>query len=147
MDQGKWFRASLTILGEEVQPDEITRLLGVAPTRTHLRGEPRSLHGKIAKLVWKDSLWLLTCPLTDDRDPAEHLIWLLDSVEPKLSVIKDLAAKFRVKVFCGFSSMNGQGGFTLAPITLQRLARLGVPFSLDLYPPDSALMDEGMDAK
>jgi Domain of unknown function (DUF4279) len=142
MDQEKWFRASLRISGEGVQPDEIGRLLGLAPTRTHLRGEPRGLHSISPNLVWNDSLWLFQCPLGDDRDPAEHLNWLLDSVESKLSVIKDLAGKCHVDVFCGFSSQSGQGGFTLDTITLQRMARLGVPFRLDLYPPESVEIAE-----
>ena len=40
-----------------------------------------------------------------------------------------------VALFCGFSSGNGQGGFTLNPELLARLAVFGVELSLDLYPP------------
>jgi len=39
--------------------------------------------------------------------------------------------------WCGFSSGNGQGGFSISPGLLQRLARLGVEVVLDLYPPES----------
>jgi hypothetical protein len=41
-------------------------------------------------------------------------------------------------LLCGFSSGNGQGGFTLDAKTLQRIADLGVSLSVDLYPPESA---------
>ena len=132
MDQSRWFRASLRISGETLRPDEIDSQLGIKSTRTHLRGEPRSSR---TKLLWKHSLWLLESQLTDDSEPVEHLNWLLNLLEPKASVIKSLSGTFHVDLFCGFSSDSGQGGFTLDSVTLDRLARLGIPLTLDLYPP------------
>jgi len=38
---------------------------------------------------------------------------------------------------CGFAPGSGQGGFTLDAKTLQRIAALGVPLSINLYPPES----------
>jgi hypothetical protein len=66
---------------------------------------------------------------------AEHLIWLLDQLEPKVNSIKSIADEWKARIFCGFSSENGQGGVTLDPRLLRRLANLGIPFVLDLYPP------------
>jgi hypothetical protein len=66
---------------------------------------------------------------------AEHLRWLLDAVEPKADVLRSLSAKYQVLLFCGFSSGNGQGGFTLDSHTLTQIAKLGVPLIVDLYPP------------
>jgi len=66
---------------------------------------------------------------------VDHLKWLLDSLEPKRDVIRELSRKYRIDFFCGFASMNQQGGFTLDSVTLARLAELGVPLELDLYPP------------
>lgn len=132
MDQSKWFRASLRISGETLRPDEIDSQLGIKPTMMHLRGEPRP--GK-TKLVWEHSLWILESQPGDDADPVEHLTWLLNRLEPKASVIKSLSGAFQVDLFCGFSSESGQGGFTLDPVTLDRVGRLGIPLTLDLYPP------------
>ncbi len=132
MDQRRWFQASLIVSGDSLRPDEIGVLLGLDPTRTHVRGEPR---GRGAGIVWDRSVWSLESPLPDDADPAEHLNWLLSRLEPKASVIKDLSGQFHVKLFCGFSSESGQGGFTLDGVMLGRIASLGVPLTLDLYPP------------
>jgi len=49
--------------------------------------------------------------------------------------LKTLLTTCKIRLSCGFSSGNGQGGFTLDSVTLQRIARLGVPLVLDLYPP------------
>lgn len=38
-------------------------------------------------------------------------------------------------LFLGFSSGNGQGGFTLPASLLTRIAALGLDLSLDLYLP------------
>jgi hypothetical protein len=72
------------------------------------------------------------------RVGSEHLKWLLNLLEPKAGIIKGIADRFCVDLFCGFSSESGQGGFTLDAQILQRIARIGIAFSLDLYPPESA---------
>jgi hypothetical protein len=61
---------------------------------------------------------------------------LLDSIEPKLMVLRALAAQCHpILLQCGFSSESGQGGFTLDSDTLERISKLGVRLSVDLYPP------------
>jgi hypothetical protein len=85
-----------------LQPDEVSRLLDLRPTRTHLRGQPRGISGESAKHFWNRSLWSLESPLSEDGDLAEQLKWLLNSLEPRLSVIKELALKYHVDLFCGF---------------------------------------------
>jgi Domain of unknown function (DUF4279) len=131
-DDRQWSAAGLRILGEELDPDEVGVVLGVEATRTHRKGQPRSSR---QQGVWRDSLWYFQSPLDPDRDMADHVKWLLDSLEGRLDALRALSEKFRVDLFCGFSSGSGQGGFTLDAATLLRLGRLGVPLVLDLYPP------------
>jgi len=131
-DNRKWSRASLRILGETLQPDQIGAALGLVATRSHIKGEPRS---KKHKAVWRESAWLLQSALGDESDLADHLKWLLDKLEPKLDVITELSKKYKVDLFCAFSSGNGQGGFGLDSATLKRIAGLGIGLCLDLYPP------------
>ncbi len=131
-DEGKWSGASLRIFGGTLQPEEIGSALGLKATHTYLKGE---LLSPAHASVRQESGWLLQSPLSNRSDMVEHLKWLLDSLEPKRDVIRELSGKYRVDLFCGFASMNGQGGFTLDSVTLARLAELGVPLGLDLYPP------------
>lgn len=135
----KWSKASLRIFSEELLPDEVGAVLGLRATSVHVKGEPRSRHHKD---VWRDSFWYLASPLGDERVMGDHLNWLLDSLEPRMDAVMKLSETCRIDLFCGFSSENGQGGFTLDPATLARIARLGVPLILDLYPP-SIEIDEG----
>ena len=139
----KWSQATLAIHSERVTDEEIAATLGLRATRTHSKGQPRGKAGG-RTFVFKDWAWLLSSPMGGDPDLVRHLKWLLDTIEPKLEALGMLRANCRVVLSCGFSSGNGQGGFTLDTDTLGRIARLGIPLVLDLYPPTADLDDEGV---
>jgi hypothetical protein len=134
----KWSTATFRIAGDALRPDEITAILGLEPTRSGVKGERYSPgHGGVSRT----SFWLLKCPLRDSLPLTEHLKWLLDIVEPKFDSISTAAEGSTIMFLCGFASGNGQGGFTLDATTLQRIAGLRVPLSIDLYPPQSAELE------
>jgi hypothetical protein len=128
----KWTKASICVYGDLFDPAEIDSLLGVEPSRVLLKGEliPRS--GDKRR---RHSAWILNSPLSSDIPMESHLAWLLDTLDPRRNQVLALAQRHRVIFFCGFSSENGQGGFTITAAMLARLAKLGIDFSLDLYPP------------
>ncbi len=66
-----------------------------------------------------------------------HLEALLQHLEPRRAALEQLRGQARICLFCGFSSGNGQGGFTLTPEVLRRISALGLELVLDLYPPDA----------
>jgi len=131
----KWSTASFRIAGDALRPDQVTATLGLEPTRSGVKGERP---GPGRRSINRTSFWLLKCPLSDSLPLVEHLSWLLDVFEPKFSLISATAEGSTKMLLCGFSSGNGQGGFTLDAKTLQRIADLGVSLSVDLYPPESA---------
>lgn len=131
----KWSTASFRIAGDALRPDQITATLGLEPTQSGVKGERFSTRHSAVR---RTSFWLLKCPLSDSLPLTEHLEWLLNLFEPKIDLINSVAEGSKIMLLCGFSSENGQGGFTLDAKTLQRIARLGVPLSIDLYPPQSA---------
>ena len=131
-DDSKWSKASLRIFSQTLTAEEITDRLQLTPSRSHTKGLQKSSRVQIS---WKEHLWLLECPLGDESDLTRHLRWLLDKVETKADVLSNLSGDCRLDFFCGFASENGQGGFTLDPTTLARLAALKIPVSLNLHPP------------
>jgi len=142
----KWTRASFGVYAETFDPEEITMRLGLQPSLVRMKGDIISTRYDPQQRRRKTSAWVLTCPLNPDAPMPEHLAWLLDQLEARRGVIRELAQKFKVLVVCGFSSENGQGGFTLEPTMLARLASLGIPLSLDLYPPGPPNPDEASSA-
>lgn len=131
--EDSWSNAGLRVYGEMVVPEKVEAALGLQATRAHVKGQLR----KNGKDRWGNSLWFFESPLGKNRGLNDHLAWLLDHLESKISVLNTLSQSHRVDLFCGFSSGSGQGGFVLDTSTLARLGRLGVPLVLDLYPPSA----------
>jgi hypothetical protein len=131
----KWSTASFRIAGDALRPDQFTATLSLEPTQSGIKGERFSTRHTAVR---RTSFWLLKCPLSDSLPLTEHLEWLLNLFEPKMDLINSIAEESKIMLLCGFSSENGQGGFTLDAKMLQRIARLGVPLSIDLYPPQSS---------
>jgi hypothetical protein len=129
----KSFHACLRIFGDALNPEEVGERLGLAASMSHAKGSPNSR----APLLWKESLWCLKSPLSSECDMADQLEWLLDTLEPKASLLEELSKHYKMDFFCGFASSNGQGGFRLDPLILARLAMLNIPLVLDLYPPQA----------
>jgi len=140
---GKWWRAAFSIFSLTLPPHEISERLGLEPSRTHEKGQPRGVRRKDGaispSIVWKDHAWHLNCPLKQEQNLTDHIIWLLDALEPKAEILRSLVPDCTlIRFFCGFASGNGQGGFELDPVTLGRISKLGFNFVLDLYPPSDA---------
>jgi hypothetical protein len=138
-DDSKWSKASISIYSETLTPEEIGTRLQLTASKSHTKG---SLKSARVPIPWKNSFWALDSPLEDQRNMSDHLKWLLDVIDPKADALKDLSEHCKVLFFCAFASENGQGGFTLDAATLTRLAKLGIPFSLNLYPPQSGNASE-----
>ncbi len=122
--------ATLRITHHTAAAAEVTERLGLAPTDTHDRGGPR-----LRNLPpWQHMLWSLSSGPTDTRPLAAHLEALLDLVEPVAKAIHGLASDgFTMDWFCFLDVEGWQGGETLDPALLRRLAELPIDLSLDIY--------------
>jgi hypothetical protein len=143
----KWWRASFCVSSISLTHQEISDRLGLRPTRTHTKGQPKGFRqedGSISpSIVWNDSAWFLQSPLGRDRNLAEPIQWLLDAIEPRTDAIKAIRPECSlIRLFCGFASHPGQGGFTLDPHTMGRISKLGLDLAMDLYPPADAELTE-----
>jgi len=135
----KWSAASFRICGEILNLEEIEKTLGIKATLSHLKGQ-----GSRSNVVYRESLWSLKSLLNRSESLDKHLAWLLDRLESKVEEVRSLSRLHRLDFFCGFGSVNGQGGFILDSVILARLAKFGISLGIDLYPPLS--MDENEDA-
>jgi hypothetical protein len=136
-EDSKWAAVWFRISGETLNPEEIGAALGLMATHSHLKGQ-RSR----SNVLYRDSRWSLKSPLNKADSLDKHLGWLLDKLEPKFEEVRSLSQKYQIDFFCGFASVNGQGGFVLDGVMLARIAKFGVPLGIDLYPPPSVEEDE-----
>lgn len=120
MTNKKWHSASLRIVSLTMSPAEITKTLGIEPTRAYAIGTPVK--------------WILESGLDESEPLNLHINKLLLLIESKVERFKELISVCDIEIFCGFSSENGQGGFVLDAELLKRLNIIPLDLVLDLYP-------------
>ncbi|MGN7770147.1 DUF4279 domain-containing protein [Phyllobacterium sp. 22552] len=127
--------ASLRIMGDELNVEEMTSLLGATPHRATNKGdvEVRPIGQKI---VSRTGMWTRK---VDRRSPADldgQIVELLEPLTQNLSVWQLLAKRFRTEVFCGAFMLEGNEGLGLKPKTLLALGERGIAIELDIYGPE-----------
>lgn len=133
----KWFSAALTVKSTAITPDEIEALFGIKPTRKHYIGDVVSNRNPQNK--HKSHYYCAHSSCSSEEPMENHLENILSIFEGVSKKVKELSKTEGVVLFCGFSSRNGQGGFTLSPELLSKLSTFGVALSLDLYPPSETV--------
>lgn len=126
--------ASIRFVGDDLDPDEITRLLGAEPSFAYRRGDTvRTPNGQ--SRIARYGLWRLNPadsePANLDRQTLELLAVLTDDQ----SIWAELGCRFRVEMFVGLFSERINSGLGIAPETLRLLADRHISIDLDIYGP------------
>ena len=128
--------ATLRIVGSELDPDEVSRLLGSAPSQCERAGEEvKSEHG-LAPRVARNGVWRLKASVTQPENLDVQVKELLDQLTTDISVWTSLARRYRVDLFCGWFMKETNEGVDIAPQTLAELGSRGIKLSLDIYSAD-----------
>lgn len=131
--------ACLRIFGETLVPDEITRLLGVQPTKSRLKGEVKYRSREGRETIAKEGAWLLRA---DDRAPADvdgQVAEILGKLTDDLETWVSLAQQFDVDLSFGWFMEHSNEGIELSPKTLAAIGARGIRMSVDLYAPINEL--------
>jgi hypothetical protein len=132
-------RVTLALHGADLNPEEISALLGCSPTRSHRKGEART--GRSASAgPWKAGAWLLTIEGRAPRTANELLAELLQRVPDDEKLWSDLGARYSVSVGFGLFLDGWNRGLDLEQASIQRLARMKVSLGFDIYA-DAAFED------
>lgn len=124
------FSATLRIHGNIESLDEITKTLGVEPTRTHRRGERRRVK---SQGPYEDDGWHYEAPVPEEKPLTEHLEALWSVVCNHVDYLKELKTQgLSVDIFCGYRSDCDHAGFTVAPGALRIFRELDVPFGVSV---------------
>ena len=129
-------RVGLCIIGEDLDPDEVTDLLGAAPTISVRKGERRPV-GRGREIAARQGSWRLHA---DDASPGDldgRIGTILARLTADLSVWRDLSRRYQCDVFCGLFLRDGNEGAALEPHTRAELGARGLILDLGIYgPPD-----------
>jgi Domain of unknown function (DUF4279) len=121
---------SLDIYGDDLDPDEITQLLGLSPTYSHRRGDRLRPDGH----SFHAGAWLHQVK-SDDVPGAPELAlgYLLDRLPSDASLWARLVQQFEIRLNFRIGFTGWSKGFVLSAPTIQRAAVLGVRLEFDLY--------------
>ena len=125
--------ASLRISGDDLDPNEITQMLGHPASNSVRKGEleilPSGRNRIAATGRWDRRVDYRRRPGNLDRQIGEILAPLNDD----LVVWQKISEKFKMDMFCGLFLESFNEGLVLAPNTLEALGRRGIKLGLDIY--------------
>jgi hypothetical protein len=131
--------AELRIYGDTLDPDAITKSIGILPSSSQRRGEVRSGFRNRQRIVSVGGWFLSSEGNVESRDLRRHLDWLLARLWPAATALKNLQAQegVRMSVTCIWWS-RGDGGPALWPEQMGRLADLELEcgFEISFYGDD-----------
>jgi hypothetical protein len=119
---------TLGIHGEDLDPDEISRLLGCAPTSAHRRGEPRR-----SGSPWPKGGWLLSVEGKAPVGPEELVHLLLDRLPGDERFWSDLRKRYHVRLSFGVFTERWNRGFELSGDAVRRINIVGAGVGFDIY--------------
>jgi hypothetical protein len=141
-----WFgghpdRAALCfrVCGDDLDPDEITRLMGRAPSRAQRKGQSVLDSTGQVKRIARTGSWLLDNPLDAEATIEEGIESLLGGLPGDDRTWVALGQRFQVDLLCDVFVRGVNRGFGLSPRVLGLLAMRGIELGLDIYcEPDDA---------
>lgn len=113
-------RVSIGMTSEVLEPEDVTRIVGVQPTRAFKRGD----RGPNRRVPAPRGVWAYEVT-SDDVGPAAAE--LLRVIEPLVPVLRQAAGKYEALLAVGvcWQPEGGQGGYSLPADLVRRLSMLG----------------------
>jgi hypothetical protein len=124
-----FFSATLRIVGDGFDIDEISRRLGLTPTHVHRKGEQR----KRPSPPWPHYMWSYTSPVDKAVSLDKHIMALWDAIRPNIAYLRELKEQgFTVDVFCGYHTNSDSAGFEIDHRCFGLFMELQVPLSVSV---------------
>jgi Domain of unknown function (DUF4279) len=133
-------RASLRIIGDLLDPEEITKLLGGSPTSAQKKGNVVTGRTTGKKREVKRGMWRLVASKKSPKNLDSQVEEILGQLTKDITVWDKLGGQFRLDLFCGTFMEAGNEGMTISSKTLLELGQRGIEMGLYIYgPPEEAL--------
>lgn len=124
--------ASLRFFGDDLDPEEITSMLGVKPTVGVRKGGKWITSIGTEKIARRGS-WRIKI---DDRSPGDldaQIANLLAPLTTDLVVWENLSSRFDADIFLGLFLHESNEGISLSPDTLRAVGSRGLELDLNIY--------------
>ena len=133
------YKVSFRIGNDELNPLEITEILGISPDRAHQKGDPNTSISKKGKVInyspFSTGVWALTSQADESATLECHLKSLLHILYPLKNELAEFSNRgYRMDMFCGAFMHNvEQPGFEIDSDTLLQLGELNIALGICIY--------------
>jgi hypothetical protein len=127
-------RASLRVLGDTLEPEEVSALLGRPPTRQRRKGD--KIEGR-NEATAPTGAWILDSNLSERVELEEHVEVLLGSLSNDMDEWSSLTDRFSASMHCSLFLDQYNEGFELSPRVTRALADRGIVIAFDIYSGDA----------
>jgi hypothetical protein len=120
---------TLALYSEEMEPEEVSRALGVEPTSAHRRGESRGSRSPPAP----SGAWFLKSH-SHGAEPAGAVVdRLLKQLPEDPAVWRDLRMRHDIQIRFGLHMTGWNKGLSIPLKQVKRIAELGASMEFDIY--------------
>lgn len=118
---------------DDILPNGITDLLGIQPTKIHIKGEKKY---KNSSSVSKENGWILTSNCDNHSSFEIHLNALLDVLERKRGILEQISKKYNCEFSCAVFINNSEEStpwIHLGKRYNEFVRSINIEFDFDLY--------------
>jgi len=125
-------KAALRIFGDELIPEELSRLFDHFHTKGWVKGyEYSTSSGKV--VVKKSGAWILDAEPTASADFDGQISQLLGYIDVSLDDWALLAKRFEMDIFCGWFMRESNEGISVSSQTMRLLSERNIALFIDIY--------------
>jgi len=126
---------TLRIIGDDVDPRDISRLLGHDPTEGHRKGEQLYGSDGTFRRIAKKGAWHFEVSSNDypDASVEDVIRLLLDQLTDDVAVWQSITHRYEVDLFCGIFMRDSNRGFSVSADLCQMLGDCGIELGFDVY--------------
>ena len=134
--------ASLRVLGDDLDPDEVTAALGKQPDVASRRGDRMPTRSGRERVV-RRGRWSVEVNRRSPGNLDAQVAELLAGTTENLDVWRGITARYDAEIFCDLFLDEANQGLMISPATLRMLGERGISLDLDIYyaGPDEAPTD------
>lgn len=127
---------TLRIQGDDLIPDDVTRLLGAPPTHAQTKGD-RTVGAKTGHVrIARTGMWRLCARDREPEDMDGQIHEILSQITDDISIWQHITDKYEVDLFCGLFMQTSNEGLILSARSLAALGMRGIEMGLDIYDGD-----------